>query len=53
MEERQRELLQKAAAKKSAMPVFKVKRKIPAADTSAKKAKVDAPVSNNGGWLGY
>jgi hypothetical protein len=53
MEERQRELLQKTAAKKSSMPVFKVKRKIPVADTtSAKKAKVEAPVSNTGGLAG-
>jgi hypothetical protein len=49
MEERQRELLQKTAAKKSSMPVFKVKRKIPVVDTSAKKPKVEAPVANNGG----
>jgi hypothetical protein len=55
VEERQRELLQKtaaAAAKKSSMPVIKFKRKIPVADTSAKKAKVEAPVSNNGGLSG-
>lgn len=52
MEERQRELLLKTAVKKSAMPVFKVKRKIPVADTSAKKVKIEAPLSNNGGLTG-